>query len=323
MVEQTMNLNETYTHISRANEATAMQDAPVSDDDMQKINGIAPVPLLTDQVYVRSMYLCSDQLCESDGCRFTPSALQQIVGLVIGQSVLTGHNRNSLPLARFFKAAIEPRGQNAQGEPIYFVRAWFYWLRETAGARDLLLNIDGGIYREVSIAWRYTHWKCSICQSEDGKCSHRVGETYEGNLCYRIIESVTEVLEGSLVYKGADKNTWLSGVHQHSFPQEATVVLLICDKNDPLLQQLTDMQLIDERYPLEEVKECFASAVDRLWIRSAFKESAVEHAQELLAENGVCLLEVFTPGGEQRFALTRYESSFEKQELSLNPEEAA
>ena len=89
-------------------------------------------------------------------------------------------------------------------------------MRETGGARDLLLNIDGGIYREVSISWRYRGGKCSICGEEIRTCSHSPGQKYDHKRCYFWIENVLEVLEGSLVYRGADKNAELSGVHKRS-----------------------------------------------------------------------------------------------------------
>ncbi len=268
--------------------APKFQDEIAAQDDMRLINRWAPSALQPEQVYIRSMYLCSTQPCESDGCQFTQQALEQIAEKIIGISVLTGHNRSSLPMARFFKACVAEQQSVDTDEPVSFVRAWFYWLRDTTGAKDLLLNIDGGIYREVSLAWKYRHWCCSICHTENGNCSHRVGETYDGQRCYRLINEISEVLEGSLVYKAADRNTILAGMHQRHFDNEPAW-LLLCDANDPLYQFLENENLIDERINPSDVADTFRESVDHLWIRTASEDEIKSNAEHLLAQDGFCV----------------------------------
>ena len=80
----------------------------ISQDDLLLINKQAPRPLTEEEVYVRSMYLCSDQICESDWARFTPEALQEICRMVVGASVLSGHNKQTLPIARFLNRQLLP-----------------------------------------------------------------------------------------------------------------------------------------------------------------------------------------------------------------------
>jgi len=84
-------------------------------------------------------------------------------------------------------------------------------LRDTSGAKDLLLNIDGGIYREVSISWRYKGGRCSICDKEIQTCGHALGKEYNGKICYFWIDNVLDVLEGSIVYRAADEGACLAG----------------------------------------------------------------------------------------------------------------
>ncbi|MBE7560547.1 hypothetical protein HS125_17025 [bacterium] len=174
-------------------------------DLLAEINALSPTPLGEDDVYVRSMILCTDRVCESDWCRFSPTALAEIAEKIAGVSVLAGHDRRSLPVGRFFRGRVVelPEENPATGRPVVAVRAWFYWLAATSGAEDLLRNIDGGIYRAVSVSWRYEKDHCSVCGAATG-CGHTPGRTYGGQLCHRVIDHVDEVLEGSLVYKGAD-----------------------------------------------------------------------------------------------------------------------
>ncbi|MCG3197206.1 MAG: hypothetical protein HUU16_11805 [Candidatus Omnitrophica bacterium] len=188
------------------------------EEHMRLINRLAASPLERDQVYIRSMYLCSSQVCETDWRRFSDRALEQIRDKVVGESVLAGHDKRSLPVARFFKARIVERPEVPDpetGAPTRWVRAWFYWLKETQGARDLALNMDGGIYREVSISWRYRGGRCSLCGRAPRSCAHVPGEVLDGARCFIWIDEVVDVLEGSLVYRGADRETGIAGERHH------------------------------------------------------------------------------------------------------------
>lgn len=277
-------------------EKPMFEESHVGEDDMERINQFAAAPLRPEQIYVRSMYLCSSQPCVSDGCQFTREALDQIAERVAGLSVLTGHDRTSLPLARFYKAQVVQRDSDENGVPVFFVRAWFYWLRDTTGARDLLLNIDGGIYREVSLAWKYDSWRCSICHTPNGLCGHRVGSSYNGRPCFRRIERITDLLEGSLVYKSADKNTFLTGARVSGNPAEEYLLLAIGEKDDPLFPLLERSDALLERRDLSEWEELLSQGVDSLWIRNQNEDFIRQTAGNLLAENGVCLGEIDTQG---------------------------
>ncbi len=282
---------QSETTIYHTRGTPVFQENTVTDEDMAPINQLAPKPLRADQVYIRSMFLCSNQLCLFDGCRFTKEALEDIVRKVIGQSVLTGHNRTTLPLARFFKANLVERGENEDGEPILFVRAWFYWLRETTGANDLLLNIDGGVYREVSLAWKYKNWHCSICGIENGKCGHSLGERYGNRLCYRLIDHVLDVLEGSLVYKGADRNTYLTGARGECPDFAEEPFLLICSPTDPLFVFLEHHHLLRDQQPFDEISETLSEGMKCCWLRKPNHDGSPIDIAPLLTAGGIGLLE--------------------------------
>ena len=206
------------TVLERISESGIAAPERAAPDPMPPINALSPAPLAREEVHIRSMVLCTDLLCESDGARFSDSALEDIARRVVGVSVLCGHDRRSLPVARFFRAEITPLPVHNEltGRPANGVRAWFYWLAGTSGAEDLLRNIDGGIYRAVSISWRYSADRCSVCGAGRGGCTHVAGQRYAGAVCHRIIDHVDEVIEGSLVYKGADGSAVLAGEHARS-----------------------------------------------------------------------------------------------------------
>ncbi|MDP8244704.1 MAG: hypothetical protein P9L94_11525 [Candidatus Hinthialibacter antarcticus] len=267
-------------------EAPGFQDDAVTAEDLAAINQLSAAPLRAEQVFVRSMYLCSTQPCDADGCQFTLAALQQIARLIVGQSVLPGHDRRSLPLARFFRAEVVER--DGEMQPAHFVRAWFYWLRDTSGAKDLLLNIDGGIYREVSLAWKFNRWRCSICNAQNNQCSHRPGERYGEKICYRLIDSVSEVLEGSLVYKSADRSTNVTGAR--SAGDADATVFMVAQRGDPVFDYLNAQGLIDDAAPISDWDESLRGSVEAAWRRDAGERSH-DLIERSLAEQGVVLHE--------------------------------
>lgn len=277
-------------------EKPMFEESPVNEEDMKLIHRFAPGRLDPNQVYTRSMYLCSTQPCLSDGCQFTRNALEEICERIVGLSVLTGHDRSSLPLARFYKAAVVQQGGCESGEPVFFVRAWFYWLRDTTGAKDLLLNIDGGIYREASLAWRFDSWRCSVCQAPNGSCGHRVGSLYNGTRCFRLIDRITEVLEGSLVYKSADRNTYLAGSRSLETASQTEPVLLIGSRYDPLFSLLERADAVQESNDLEDLREPLSQSVESFWVRLPATQSCERLAEILLVERGDCLAEIYNPG---------------------------
>ncbi|HPA45531.1 MAG TPA: hypothetical protein PK395_07175 [bacterium] len=252
-------------HSYRAAELTDSHFSGVGAD-LAAINALAQMPLQLEDVYIRSMYLCSDQPCETDWSQFTPPALEQISRLVVGQSVIGGHDRRSLPLARFFKAAVVQK-PGPGGEPSHWVQAWFYWLRKTSGATDLLLNIDGGIYREVSIAWRYRHWRCSICGKEDGVCGHRPGEQVEDSRCICLIDEVVDVLEGSLVYKGADEGAVVAGARSIAADMDDEAILCIWQDGNPLFDLFYRAELLsDVREATPEELAALQGSATHVWV---------------------------------------------------------
>ncbi len=94
------------------------------EEDLNLIKSFSQKELDKDSVYIRSMYLCSDRMCPSDWGRFSVKALEQIAKLAIGKSVLVGHDKSSLPIARFFKAEIIQKPDTMSKEITNWVRAF-------------------------------------------------------------------------------------------------------------------------------------------------------------------------------------------------------
>jgi hypothetical protein len=187
------------------------KDQSLHDGLIDKINeNIRPPEEITpDDIYIRAMYLVSDQV-NSYGGRFPIDEHDCIIKHLIDCPVLIGHRKDSLPIARTFYAEKEQRdGHN-------WVKVYFYWLKNSVRGEDLRNNIDGGIYKECSISFIFRFPECSICGSDIRNCRHRpfkkydseAGKQQETFFNYRQIDKVLEV---SLVYRGSVHDTAITG----------------------------------------------------------------------------------------------------------------
>ncbi len=167
-----------------------------------------PEPIGEDDVYIRAMYIVSDQVNGYGGC-FPVDEHDGLVSLLIDAPVLIGHRKDSLPIARNFHAEKVTRdGAN-------WIKVYFYWLKESKHGAELCRNIDGGIYKECSISFIFAFPECTICGRDIRECPHRPFVEYDtpsgrktAAFNYRKIE---KVLETSLVYRGSVENTAVTG----------------------------------------------------------------------------------------------------------------
>jgi hypothetical protein len=180
-----------------------------------------PKPVTKEDIFVRTMYLVSDEINSYGGC-FPSEELHNLTSLVIDSPVMVGHTKEKLPIARNFKAEV------VQKEDRNWVKVWFYWLKNSKDAFSLKENIDHGIYKECSLGFVFEFPECSICGEDMRKCQHVPFKSYrkekgqgsgnkgqengedEENIAFFNYRNVTRVLETSLVYRGAVPNTSMS-----------------------------------------------------------------------------------------------------------------
>lgn len=164
-----------------------------------------PKPVSEDEVYIRAMYIVSDQINSQGGC-FDPAEMERMMELMIDAPVMVGHRRDSLPVARNFKVdRVEVEGR-------LWLKSYFYWMKESQGAEDLKNNIDGGIYKECSVSFLFQLPECSICGQDIRSCRHIPFHEYDDSDGLRAVahfkyRRVEKVLETSLVFRGAVPDT--------------------------------------------------------------------------------------------------------------------
>ncbi len=163
-----------------------------------------PAKVDADDVYVRAMYLVSDQVNSFGGC-FPVDEHALLCRLLIDSPVMVGHRKDKLPIGRTFHAVPVER------DGCHWVKSYFYWLRSSTDAENLRENIDGGVYKECSIAFTFLLPECSICGRDIRQCRHEPLVEYETGgerrRCYFNYRRIERVLEASLVYRGAVPDT--------------------------------------------------------------------------------------------------------------------
>jgi hypothetical protein len=221
----------------RETDIRAVSGEPTPDDlALLRSEEYAGAELVDGEVQVRRMLLAHDQHDRSFE-RFPRPYLDRFAETLPGKSVLPGHDKSALPLARFFRAEVVSRreefaslvqpektageGQDKAAEivpgfeprqrTVRFLMPGYYYPKDAA-SEELDNRVRLGVYRSTSIGFRYDDLDCDLCRkSYFSDCPHIFGRFYEDT---RRIASGTysgdaqkaEALEGSFVFLGAQQN---------------------------------------------------------------------------------------------------------------------
>jgi hypothetical protein len=172
-------------------------------DDVELIGALPNPPLATltaDDIHVRRCRLAGDAVDSQFGC-FRAHDLPRLLQLTAGAPALVGHNRQTIPVARFFGGSLEKHNGHR------YIVPKFYWPRAHSGAEDFRVLLDSGLISEASLAFVFDKPSCSICGRDIRECEHEPGAMYGLWLCHYYYDGIERVLEGSFVYRGAEPGT--------------------------------------------------------------------------------------------------------------------
>lgn len=172
----------------------------LKSDYRDAINGLAAREVDPAEYTIRGMNLCNGRR-DYYNSRFSRSALQEVAELLPGAPVMRSHNYDGLPVGTFIE------GKVVKQDGVDTVQALYYMPNDDEGSR-LRTRIDLGIQREVSIGWRCMGAQCSVCNEHIYACPHIPGDIYRGKgICEFEFSGITNVLEGSMVFRGGQKGT--------------------------------------------------------------------------------------------------------------------
>ena len=166
---------------------------------LEKINALSRGTLRAEDVYIFPVRLCDNEI-DRDFDRLSVSALETLAKLYNGKTGIFDHDmRADRQCARIYDTQLvtDDSRVTSCGEPYTYLRASAFIPRIPA-FESLIGRIDSGMLRETSIHCA-ARSVCSVCGADRGECAHRVGETYDGKRCHRILCDVTDVYEWSFV----------------------------------------------------------------------------------------------------------------------------
>lgn len=169
-------------------------------EELEKINRMTRREFSAEELYCFRVVLCDNEV-DRDLEQFDPATLEQLAGLFVGKTGIRDHQPSSQnQQARIYEAAVEqfPGKYNSLGEPYCALVARAYMVR-TESNRDLILEIEAGIKKEVSVGCSVARRVCSICGAEAGTCTHEKGRTYGEQLCFTELREPTDAYEWSFV----------------------------------------------------------------------------------------------------------------------------
>lgn len=185
------------------------QPLQTSQDDLDKIHALTRREFSQEELFIFRVVLCDNDI-DRDFERFDLASLQSLANLFIGTTGICDHDPLSVnQQARIYDAYLvsPPDTLTSDSIPYVYLEAKAYMVR-TKSNEDLILEIDAGIKKEVSVGCNVKSAVCSICGKDRNvsPCNHSAGELYDGQLCFFTLQNPMDAYEWSFVAVPAQKN---------------------------------------------------------------------------------------------------------------------
>ena len=186
---------------------------------MNKINRFTRRTLTAEEVYCFNVILCDNEI-DRDYESFTIGSLHKLAELFIGKTGIFNHDpKGENQTARIYdtQVLVSEDKITQVGEPYTYLFAKAYMVKNQKN-QDLILEIDAGIKKEVSVGCSVSSVTCSICGTDLKKkrCEHTHGVKYNNKLCYSVLDNPTDAYEWSFVAVPAQKNAGVTKKYQKS-----------------------------------------------------------------------------------------------------------
>ena len=178
----------------------------ISNMEIESINQYSRYAFSPEELYVFSVVLCDNEI-DRNLERFTIPALHRLGELFLGKTGLFDHSMKSGDqTARIFSTHVEtdPQRTTQAGEPYTRLVARAY-LPKTEKNADLILELESGIKKEVSVGCAVGKSTCSVCGADRVKqpCGHVKGRSYGGEwqeqICCTVLDEPADAYEWSFV----------------------------------------------------------------------------------------------------------------------------
>lgn len=174
------------------------------EKELEEINGFTRRAFKAEELYSFKVALCDNNV-DRDFERFTDESLDILAGMFVGKTGIFDHSHKSEnQCARIYSATVETVDgkTNVTGSPYRRLVAKAY-MPKSDRSENLILDIESGIKKEVSIGCSVKHSACSVCGMSAGACKHRKGRNYTVNginkLCFFNLIEPQDAYEWSFV----------------------------------------------------------------------------------------------------------------------------
>ncbi len=263
-----------------------------TEEQLEKINKLARRPLTADETYVFSVVLCDNEV-DRDNERFTVDALHGLSELFVGKTGIFDHSMQGRDqCARIFACSVvsEPMHKTSTGEAYHCLKAEAYMPR-TESNRDLLLEIDAGIKKEVSVGCATAARTCSVCGADLRRfpCGHIKGKTYKRggveSRCHTVLSDPTDAYEWSFVAVPAQPRAGVTKAFCFGsiFDIDSLIKSAECDaEGSAAAAMLRELKMRAEEGALYRDELCNRAKRFALLSQPALDESALEIALEFM-----------------------------------------
>ena len=178
----------------------------LSNDDLEMINKLTRRNFEENEVYTFNVVLCDNEI-DREHERFTDEALDKLATLFVGKTGILDHNPTSgNQTARIYKCYTEfIKGKFNKLKMPYKRLVATAYMPKSEKNENIILEIDSGIKKEVSVGCSVESKICSICGQNvnETKCAHKKGRRYKientYKTCHYILDNPTDAYEWSFV----------------------------------------------------------------------------------------------------------------------------
>ena len=182
------------------------KDLKLSSSDLEMINKLTRRNFEENEVYTFNVVLCDNEI-DREHERFTDEALDKLAKLFVGKTGILDHNPTSgNQTARIYKCYTEfVKGKFNKLKMPYKRLVAKAYMPKSEKNENIILEIDSGIKKEVSVGCSVERKICSICSQNvnEAKCAHKKGRRYKientYKTCHYILDDPNDAYEWSFV----------------------------------------------------------------------------------------------------------------------------
>lgn len=244
----------------------------IDENELKLINKFTTRTLTADEIYAFSVVLCDNEI-DRDFERFTPEALQALAKMFVGKPGIFDHSmKGKDQIARTYSCTVESTGElTSDGLPYVRLKAKAY-VAKTSKTEDFILNLQAGIFKEVSVGCAVEKQICSVCGKDKRHfhCEHLAGEFYtKGETptqCHTLLVNPVDAYEWSFVAVPAQRRAGVvkaynkkQGVDFMTFDETVKNLsdgksVLSKEESKLLVQEFTRLKSIEDEY-LSDLKK--------------------------------------------------------------------